>query len=121
MLFFPAMLGLALMVVWLGRKVDAGAQVRAASEAAAQAAARQRTPVAGLAAARRTAAAVLSTGTCAGGSSVSIAGDWSPGAAVTVTVTCTPRRADLGLLAPNPVTLRATATATIDPYRAAGR
>ncbi|MEI2704471.1 MAG: hypothetical protein V9E89_04230 [Ilumatobacteraceae bacterium] len=121
-LFFPVMIGLALMILWLGRKVDAGAQVRAASEAAAQAAARQRTPAAGLRAAQQTAQLTLAKGTCAGAASVSVsAASWAPGGSVTVTVSCRPPAADLSLLAPQPRTMRATATATIDAYRAAGR
>lgn len=118
-LLFPVMIGLAMLVVWLGRKVDAGAQVRAASEAAAQAAARQRTPAAGVRAAQQTVAGMLSSGTCAGVAGVSInTAGWRPGGQVQVTVTCTPRRADLAPLQAAPRTLRATATATIDQYRA---
>ncbi len=121
-LFFPAMIGLALMVLWLGRRVDAGAQVRAASEAAAQAAARQRTAAAGLAAAQRTAGQVLSGGSCAGRGVVTIdGGSWAPGGRVTVTVRCSPSTANLELLAPQAQTLQATASATIDAYRASGR
>ena len=39
---FPAMLGLALLVLFLGRQVDTRSQVQAAADAAAQAAALQR-------------------------------------------------------------------------------
>ena len=121
-LFFPVMIGLALMVLWLGRKVDAGAQVRAASEAAAQAAARQRTAAAGQRAAQQTAANMLTTGACAGAASVSVnTAGWRPGGQVQVTVSCAPSRRGMELLAPAPATLRATATATIDQYRAVGR
>ncbi len=118
-LFFPAMIGLAVMVLWLGRRVDAGAQVRAASDAAAQAAARQRNPSAGVSAARSVAAKMLRDTQCDGGARVSIdAGGWQPGGRVSVTVTCTPTRRDMGLLGPNRVVMRATSVATIDRYRA---
>ncbi len=55
----PAVLGLALLVVALGRGVDARAQVRSAAESAAQAAALERNPEAASTAARRAADAML--------------------------------------------------------------
>lgn len=121
-LIFPVMLGLAMLVLWAGRTVDTNAQVRSAATAAAQAAARQRTPPAGIAAAQRTVDAMLIDGDiCAGGADVSIdAGRWSPGGSVTVTVSCTPRRDDVALLTPETQTLTATSTAAVDPFQAPG-
>lgn len=55
----PAILGLALLVIALGRGVDATAQVRSAAESAAQAAALERSPSAAGAAARRAVDAML--------------------------------------------------------------
>jgi Flp pilus assembly protein TadG len=119
-LIAPVALGIALLVLWVGRTTDAEAQVQAASAAAAQAAARQRTPAAGVAAAQRVAAASLAdASTCAGGPTVTLSAPaWRPGSAITVSVRCHPDRADLGGLAPRARELAATAAATIDPYRA---
>ena len=58
-LIAPAVLGLALLVVALGRGVDATAQVRSAAESAAQAAALERSPEAAVTAAQRAADAML--------------------------------------------------------------
>ena len=58
-LIAPAVIGLALLVISLGRGVDAMAQVRSAAESAAQAAALERNPVAAAAAAERAATSML--------------------------------------------------------------
>lgn len=120
-LIFPVIVGLAMLVLWLGRQVDTNAQVQSASSAAALAAARQRTPAAGIAAAQRTAASMLTDSTaCTGGADVTIdASSWRPGGSVSVTVTCVPRRDDLAL-AVRARSFTASATATIDPYQAPG-
>ena len=44
-LIAPVAIGLALLVVFLSRQVDARAQVRTAAESAAQAAAQERSPI----------------------------------------------------------------------------
>ena len=44
-LIAPVAVALAMLILWIGRKVDTDAQVQAASSAAAQAAARQRSPI----------------------------------------------------------------------------
>jgi hypothetical protein len=118
----PVAIAVAVMVLWIGREVDTTAQVRAASSEAAQAAARQRDVGSAQIAATATAAAMLSDASaCSGGPSVSIdVGDFRPGGTVTVVVTCTPDRTDLQLVSPDAATFTATATATIDSYRAAG-
>jgi hypothetical protein len=118
----PVAVGVAVMVLWIGREVDTTAQVRAASSEAAQAAARQRDAVSAKIAATATATAMLTDATaCSGGPSVSVdVGDFRPGGTVTVVVTCTPDRNDLKLVSPDSATFTASATATIDRYRAAG-
>lgn len=121
-LIAPVAIALAILILWIGRTVDADAQVQAASSAAAQAAARQRSPAVAVAAARSTAALMLTDLTaCPGGPAVSIdASQFGPGGEVTVTVACSPQRSDLLLAGPSSVTISASSTASIDPYRAAG-
>lgn len=55
----PAVMGLAILAIMLGRNVDSRAQMRSAAEAAAQAAALERDPAAAEAAAVRVARAML--------------------------------------------------------------
>ena len=121
-LIAPVAMALAILILWIGRQVDTDAQVQAASSAAAQAAARQRTPAAAVAAARTTAAAMLTDAkACAEGPSVSIdTSDFRAGGAVTVVVSCSPRRSDLLLAQPPSATFTAASTASIDTYRSAG-
>jgi hypothetical protein len=120
-LIAPVAVALAMLILWIGRKVDTDAQVQAASSAAAQAAARQRSPMTAAAAAQSTAALMLTdVKACSGGPSVSIdASQFRPGGEVTVVVGCSPQRADLQLGHPGPVTFSASSTASIDPYRSA--
>lgn len=120
-LIFPVMLALAALVLWLGRQVDTNAQVQSASSAAALAAAHQRTPGEAVAAAQRTADAMLTDATaCAGGAKVAIdAREWAPGGSVSVTVTCSPRTDDLAVSALPHRTFTSTSKASIDPNRAA--
>ncbi len=121
-LIAPVAVALALLVLWIGRKVDTDAQVQAASSAAAQAAARQRNPAAAVNAAQTTAAAMLTDAkACAGGPAVSIdTSDFRAGGNVTVVVSCSPQRSDLLLPGPSRATFSATATASIDTYRSVG-
>ena len=121
-LIAPVAVALAILILWIGRKVDTDAQVQAASSAAAEAAAHQRDPAAAVAAAQSTAALMLTDVTaCSSGPAVSIdASQFRPGGEVTVTVACSPRRSDLLLAHPNAATFVASATASIDAYRAAG-
>ena len=58
-LLAPAAIGLALVIVFLGRGVDSRATVQSAAEAAAQAAAQERSPAAAVAAAQQVGAAML--------------------------------------------------------------
>jgi len=119
-LIFPAILGFALLLLFLGRQVDATAQLQAASDAAARAAAQERGVDDAIAAATAAAASVLTDArACPGGPQIQIdAGGWRPGGQVSVTVTCTPRRDDLDLIAPPQRILSATSSASIDRYRA---
>lgn len=121
-LIAPVAIALAVVVLWTGRKVDADAQVQAASSAAAQAAAHQRDVHSAVAAAQDTANAMLvDVSACAGGPVVSINGtDFRPGGKVTVVVSCSPARTDLALAGPGAATFTASSSATIDAYRAAG-
>ena len=121
-LIAPVAIALAVLILWIGRRVDADAQVQAASSAAAQSAARQRTPAAAIAAAQSTAALMLTdVKECSGGPAISIdASQFRAGGAVTVVVACSPQRDDLGLSDPRAATFVATSTATVDAYRSAG-
>lgn len=120
-LIAPVVIGLALLVVSLGRGVDARAQVRTAAEAAAQAAALERDPVAARAAAQRVADAMLvDSDTCAPPPGVSInTVSFRPGGVVSVTVTCRVTNRGVEVVQSDDRTDSATAWATIDQYRAA--
>jgi hypothetical protein len=121
-LIAPVAIALAVLVLWIGRKVDVDAEVQAASSAAAQSAASQRTPAAAIAAAQSTAALMLSdVQECSDGPAISIdASQFHPGGAVTVVVACSPRRSDLQLSRPEAATFIASSTASIDAYRSVG-
>ena len=121
-LIAPVAIGLAMVILWTGRKVDTDAQVQAASSAAAQSAARQRNPASAVAAAQATAQAMLTdVKACAGGPVVSVdAANFHPGGDVTVVVTCSPQTNDLRLSGGASVTFVASSTAAIDTYRAIG-
>ena len=119
-LLTPAAIGLALVIVFLGRGVDSRATVQSAAESAAQAAAQERSGVAAIAAAEEVGRAMLvDTTTCAEpGVSVDLS-EFRPGGRVAVTVSCTVSADGLELINPpsnGPTT--ATAFATVDPLRA---
>ena len=119
-LIAPAVIGLALLVVALGRGVDARAQTRSAAESAAQAAALERSPGAAEAAARRVAAAMLvDHDTCAHPSVSVDTTEFGPGGAVRVTVEC--HASSRGIEAVQGADRRsaATAVAHIDDFRVA--
>ncbi|MDJ0767998.1 MAG: hypothetical protein QNJ12_04360 [Ilumatobacter sp.] len=119
-LIAPVAIGLALLVVSLGRGVDARAQVRTAAEAAAQAAALERTPAAARAAADRVAGAMLvDADSCSAPVVVVDAASFRPGGEVGVTVTCTISNRGIEVVRAEPEGSSATAYATIDPFRAA--
>jgi Flp pilus assembly protein TadG len=117
-LIAPAMIALALVVIFLGRQVDAQAQVRSAAEAAAQAAALQRSPGQADAAARRTVAAMLvDTDTCLRPQVTVGLSRFVAGGSVSVEVACeVSTRGVVATGAPRRV-FSATAVARLDAYR----
>lgn len=119
-LIAPVALALGVLVLWIGRKVDTDVQMQAASSAAAQAAALQRSPAAAASAARSTAAAMLTDPkACATGAVVSVdTSQFRPGGQITVTVSCTPSAAGLSLVDPQPTVFTSRSTAAVDTYRA---
>lgn len=117
----PVLLALALLVVFLGRQVDARAQVRSAAEAAAQAAALERTAGAAEQAALATVGSMLvDADTCEQPTvAVDLTG-FTPGGVVAVTVECGVGRRGVEPLAAPSLRFGATATASVDPFRAVG-
>ncbi len=120
-LLAPAAIGLAVVIVFLGRGVDSRATVQSAAESAAQAAAQERSPAAAVAAANDVGTAMLVDPTsCESPSVVVDTSEFRPGGSVAVTISCTVSPEGLELIGP----LRtdehtATAFAAIDPLRAA--
>lgn len=120
----PVVLMIALLVVSLGRGVDARAQVRSAAEAAAQAAALERDSAAASAAAQRTVTSSLAGSTsCDEPRAVTQFPPIPPPVAavqvgiVRVTVTC--QVSDRGIeLVSEPFPETVTAVATVDFFRA---
>jgi Flp pilus assembly protein TadG len=118
-LLAPAAIGLALVILFLGRGVDGRATVQSAAESAAQAAAQERTPGEAIAAAQQVGAAMLVDAASCRDPAVSVdTSAFGPGGQVAVTVSCSVSSAGLELIDPPATTSTATAFATIDPYRA---
>jgi Flp pilus assembly protein TadG len=119
-LLAPAAIGLAVVIVFLGRGVDSRATVQSAAEAAAQAAAQERSPGAAIAAAEEVGTAMLVDRSSCSTPQVQVdTSAFAPGGQVTVTVSCTVSSSGLELVDPpdtGPTT--ATAFAVIDPLRA---
>jgi Flp pilus assembly protein TadG len=118
-LLAPAAIGLAVVIVFLGRGVDGRATTQMAAEAAAQAAAQERTPAAADRAARDVGTRVLvDHDSCASPSMIVDTSNFVPGGQVAVTVSCTVSTRGLELIAPpSGRASSATAYATIDQYR----
>lgn len=120
-LLAPAAIGLAVVIVFLGRGVDSRATAQSAAESAAQAAAQERSVAAAVAAAEEVGRAMLVDPTSCSSPSVSVdVSEFRPGGRVAVTVSCSVSTDGLELIDPpsnGPNT--ATAFATIDPLRAA--
>jgi len=118
-LIAPAAIGLALVILFLGRGVDSRATAQSAAESAAQAAAQERTPAAAMAAAREIADAMLVDASTCSDPSISVdTAAFRPGGQVSVTVSCSVSSVGLELINPpdtGPYT--ATAFATVDPLR----
>lgn len=124
-LIAPATIGLAILVVALGRDVDARAQVRTAAEAAAQAAALERdAPTAAAAADRVARAMLLDADTCAAPTvttsfpPVPAAGSDVQFGIVRVTVRCAVSDRGVEVIRSRPRTDEVTAIATVDFFRA---
>lgn len=119
-LLAPAAMALAVVIIFLGRGVDARATVQSAAESAAQAAAQERSPAAAIAAANEVAAAMLIDPRSCADPAVNVdTTHFAPGGRVAVTVSCSVSAAGLELIDPpdhGPTT--ATAFAMIDPLRA---
>lgn len=120
-LLAPAAIGLAVVIVFLGRGVDSRATAQSAAESAAQAAAQERSATAAVSAAEEVGRAMLIDPTsCSSPNVVVDVSDFRPGGRVAVTVSCSVSTDGLELVDPpanGPNT--ATAFATIDPLRAA--
>lgn len=116
----PAAIGLALVIVFLGRHVDSRATVQSAAEAAAQAAAQERSVTAAVAAAEQVGAAMLiDDASCSSPLVVVDTAGFGPGGVVAVTVSCTVSADGVELIGPPAMgATSATAFATIDPLRA---
>ncbi|WP_394944436.1 hypothetical protein [uncultured Ilumatobacter sp.] len=119
-LIAPAALGMAIVILFLGRGVDSRATVQVAAESGAQAAAQERTTAGAITAGRSAARAMLIDEQTCSNPSVSVdISAFQPGGEVAVTVTCSVSTAGLELIRPQAQTQTATAFATIDPLRAA--
>jgi Flp pilus assembly protein TadG len=119
-LLTPAAIGLAVVIVFLGRGVDSRATVQSAAESAAQAAAQERSGAAAVAAAEEVGRAMLVDPTsCASPRVLVDLSDFRPGGQVAVTVSCTVSADGLELIdPPSTGAYTATAFAAIDPLRA---
>lgn len=118
MVLAPAVIGFAVLLVWLGRQVDTTAQVRSAAAAAAQAAVLERSVDLAERRARSVAAAILEgPAQCAEHQIDVDLGDYRPGGEIIVSVDCSMSNEGLGLLAPPSVRFAARSTARLDQYR----
>jgi Flp pilus assembly protein TadG len=119
-LIAPAVIGLALLVVMLGRSVDARAQAQSAAEGAAQAAALERSPGAAAAAADRVAAAMLvDHDSCATPAVRVDTSAFGPGGEVRVAIECHASVRGIEPVQRSSRTFVAEAVAHIDEFRAA--
>lgn len=125
-LIAPAAIGLALLVVALGRSVESEAQLRTAAEAAAQAAALERSQPAAANAARRLVDDMLVNDTTCrpDDRTVAVPDDPNRGVGLSsglieVTVTCTMSNRGVEQIAA-PRTRSVTAYASVDRFRADG-
>jgi hypothetical protein len=119
-LLAPAAIGLAVLVIALGRDVDARAQLRSAAAAGAQAAALERNGAAAALAAERVVAAMLvDRDVCPGGPDVAVNYPGvAAGGTVTVVVRCRGSDRGIELVRSGPRAESFRATATVDPFRA---
>jgi Flp pilus assembly protein TadG len=123
MFLVPLVFGVVLLFVFLGRQGAAAQGATHAAHVAAVAASHQRDAGSAQVAAHLAAASTLSAaGTaCAGGPAVTVTADrWEPGGVVTVTVSCTVERHDLGAIDAPARTLHGSSRAVLDEYRGFG-
>jgi Flp pilus assembly protein TadG len=117
-LIAPAAIGLALLVVALGRGVDSRAQAQSAAEAAAEAAALERSPAAADAAARRVAAAMLvDRDSCASPSVTVDTHHFTVGGVVRVSIECHAGNRAIESVQASDRPTRAEAVAHVDEFR----
>jgi len=120
-MIYPVMVLLAILVVAIGRDIDATAQARSAAQAAAQAAALQRSPVAGERAMHDVVGRMLDASTTCISSVAELAWEVPVGAAAgraTVTLSCTRPGRGLERLDISDQSFTVIAIAAIDPLRA---
>ena len=119
-LIAPAVIGLALLVVMLGRSVDGRAQAQSAAEAAAQAAALERSPGAARGAAQRVATAMLvEPDSCATPVVRVDTSAFRPGGEVRVSVECHAAPRGIQAVQRSTRSFVAEAVAHVDEFRAA--
>lgn len=118
-LIAPAVIGLALLVVSLGRSVESRSGTQAAAEAAAQAAALERSPAAARSAANRVVAVMLTDPDTCGSPQIAVdTDDFRAGGSVAVTVTCSASNRGVEVVQEGARVFTVRATARIDPFRA---
>lgn len=121
MILFPVIVSLAVLVVAMGRDIDATAQARSAAQAGAQAAALQRSPAAGERAMDDVVGRMLDSSTTCTNSVAALAwqhpADGAAGRA-TVSLTCTRPGRGLESLDIADTVFTVSAIAAIDPLRA---
>lgn len=117
-LITPLVVAVALIVVFVGRRVDAAATVRSAAAAGAQAAVLERSAAEADAAARIVASRMLDANpNC---TSVRVEVDtaaFRPGGSVTVTAGCAVSASGVEPVVGRPTWAVSSAAATVDPYR----
>jgi len=119
-LIAPAAIGIALAILFISRGVDTRATTQNAAEAAAQAAARERSFSAAAVAADRVGAAMLTDETTCASPSVSVGvgpEGFVPGGVVSATVSCTTSVVGLEIIGASDTEASATAYAVIDAFR----
>lgn len=119
-LIAPAVIGLAILVVALGRGVDARAQLRSAAAAGAQAAALERNSSDARAAAERVVGSMLvDPDVCPSPPTVAVSyPSAGVGGRVTVTVSCTGSNRGIEVVQPGARGETFTASASLDDFRA---
>ncbi len=118
-LMTPVMMAASVALIWISRQVDTQAQVHTVAEAAAQAAALQRSPMAADSSARAIASELLSRSDLCESLQVGVdLGAFGPGGEVSVEIECLVSSSGLGAVALNlPTVISAQATVSIDRFK----